>query len=246
MKFRVAITVLVALIVAAGALFLSFFLYMSSAIHPVETRRITPGIVALKNSFVNAFIVQDGTNAIAIDAGISEKDLLRELGKAGIPPAAVSHVFFTHSDGDHTGGAKAFSSAVFLLSDEEAKLARHEVKRKIFGMEMYNTMPVPYKTFHDGQTWKIGNIRVEAILTPGHTPGSTSFLVNGTDLFTGDLMILNRGKADITRKLLNNDSAQSSNSIRMLANRGVNYARIMTAHSGVTFDAKGAFSGFRN
>ncbi|HVO66121.1 MAG TPA: MBL fold metallo-hydrolase [Syntrophales bacterium] len=49
------------------------------------------------------------------------------------------------------------------------------------------------KVIKDGQTWKIGRLKLEAIHSPGHTPGSMSYLLYDPDgapwmVFTGDAL----------------------------------------------------------
>jgi len=40
----------------------------------------------------------------------------------------------------------------------------------------------------DGEKLATGGLEIEAILTPGHAAGHVAFLVNGTDLFTADVL----------------------------------------------------------
>jgi glyoxylase-like metal-dependent hydrolase (beta-lactamase superfamily II)/rhodanese-related sulfurtransferase len=44
----------------------------------------------------------------------------------------------------------------------------------------------PYQTIGDGETVSVGSVAIEAVHTPGHTSGMTSFLVEDTVLLTGD------------------------------------------------------------
>jgi len=43
-------------------------------------------------------------------------------------------------------------------------------------------------TFDDGDVLHFGDLIVEVLYTPGHTAGQCSLLVNGTDLFTADVL----------------------------------------------------------
>jgi hydroxyacylglutathione hydrolase len=50
----------------------------------------------------------------------------------------------------------------------------------------------------DGQTWRIGRLKIKAIHTPGHTPGSMSYLLHDPDgnpwvLFSGDALFSGDG-----------------------------------------------------
>ena len=49
----------------------------------------------------------------------------------------------------------------------------------------------------DNEVLKVGNLKIKVIHTPGHTPGSACFLVNG-NLFTGDtLFVGDVGRSDL-------------------------------------------------
>src|SRR5262249_39725142 len=44
------------------------------------------------------------------------------------------------------------------------------------------------ETIRDGETLSTGGLEVEAISTPGHASGHLAFLVNGSDVFTADVL----------------------------------------------------------
>jgi glyoxylase-like metal-dependent hydrolase (beta-lactamase superfamily II) len=87
----------------------------------------------------------------------------------------------------------------------------------------------------------IGNVKVKAISTPGHTPGSTSYLINDKFLFTGDTLRLIKGKVEPFTWWLNLDRKAMRESIRKLA-KLQNIELLATAHTGYTKDFKGAMS----
>ena len=43
-------------------------------------------------------------------------------------------------------------------------------------------------TLGDGEKLSAGGLEIEAIYTPGHAAGHLAFLVNGTDVFTADVL----------------------------------------------------------
>lgn len=55
-------------------------------------------------------------------------------------------------------------------------------------------------------------------MTPGHTPGSMCYLVNGRDLFTGDSLSLKAGRAGLFNEFFNMDSETQKKSLRKLKN----------------------------
>ena len=90
-----------------------------------------------------------------------------------------------------------------------------------------------YSLLSDGDVITVGTIRVQAIATPGHTPGVMSFLVNDHVLFTGDTLALRNGQAYTFCRLFNKDTAMQRESIRKLASlSGINL--LCTAHTGCT------------
>ncbi len=49
------------------------------------------------------------TTRVLVDAGFSERELTRRLGRAGCMPADIDAIFITHEHGDHVGRSLAFS-----------------------------------------------------------------------------------------------------------------------------------------
>lgn len=119
------------------------------------------------------------------------------------------------------------------------------VKRRLMGREMEGSLDLPYVTMKENAVMNIGKIKIKAIPTPGHTSGSTAYLVNGRYLFTGDLLVLRDGKAEVTSSMLNNDHELSKQSIRKLARELQGVRIILTAHSGFTTDFERAMTGFK-
>jgi glyoxylase-like metal-dependent hydrolase (beta-lactamase superfamily II)/rhodanese-related sulfurtransferase len=92
----------------------------------------------------------------------------------------LDSIIDTHTHADHPTGA-------FLLKDlTEARLIMHR------------RAPVPVATEHveDGDTIHVGDIALEVLYTPGHTPDSIS-LYTGDRVFTGDVLLIGgTGRAD--------------------------------------------------
>jgi glyoxylase-like metal-dependent hydrolase (beta-lactamase superfamily II)/rhodanese-related sulfurtransferase len=56
----------------------------------------------------------------------------------------------------------------------------------------------PFSPLGDGDALEVGSAKLEAIRTPGHTPESTSYLLDGRALFTGDTLFLSSvGRPDL-------------------------------------------------
>src|SRR6185295_9178172 len=63
------------------------------------------------------------------------------------------------------------------LFESGGKLDFHYGKFKEFAFEPAKVE----RTFKDGEVIKLGDIEITALLTPGHTQGSTTFVMNITD-----------------------------------------------------------------
>jgi glyoxylase-like metal-dependent hydrolase (beta-lactamase superfamily II) len=119
----------------------------------------------------NAYVVrcrQTG-EAILVDAA-NEHELLVPLCKQ----LGVRRVLTTHGHFDHIQAVEACRDAGIDVgvAAEDAKM-----------------LPSYDFVIDDEDVISVGDLRLEAIHTPGHTPGSTSFLLEGEPiLFTGDTL----------------------------------------------------------
>ena len=97
----------------------------------------------------------------------------------------ISHVLETHLHADHLSGARALAAAT------GAELALNP-------SEAY---PPPHADLRDGQLiggWSGGAAALEVMHTPGHTPGSTSYLLGDAAVFSGDVLFLESvGRPDL-------------------------------------------------
>lgn len=209
----------------------------SRKLSPLETREIVSGVHAVRDSYVNLFLFKTNDGYIAIDAGNNKRQVQQELTRLGIDPKKVSAVFLTHSDVDHIGACSLFQNAVIYLSKAEEQMVNGQTHRFLF---MKNKLDLPHALLENNQILNISGVRIKAFLTPGHTPGSMSFLINDTYLFAGDSMGLKNGKVTGFNDVFNMDSQLQRRSITQLADLpGVKY--VFTAHYGFVDSYETAF-----
>ena len=186
--------------------------------------------------------VKDG-NVICIDTGMSVRSTTNGLRRLGLDPATVSHVFLTHSDFDHVGGLAALPGAAVYLSADEAQMVDGTTARS-FGLLRNSLSGREWTPCRDGEVVNAGGIKVVAIATPGHTPGSMSYLIEDRYLFVGDALRLVKGVVRPFLKLLVMDMPMHLASLRKLA--AVGEARLLfTAHSGHTSEVAVAMRDWR-
>ena len=120
-----------------------------------------------------------------------------DMKKFGLNPADIKYVFITHGHGDHYGGAKYFQDKY------HARVATADWDYIINTPARENGPPKPNKdiTVTDGQDFKIGSVTIHAILSPGHTPATESFIFPVKDKGVERIMFMmggtNYGKTQI-------------------------------------------------
>ena len=124
----------------------------------------------------NAYLVADreGGHAILIDGNDVTEPLIAKAQELGV---TVDAIFVTHWHGDHVAGIDAYRERF------GAPVIAHEwTKRRLEGELEVD------RTVGDGDVLELGDLRVEVLDTPGHTAGQLSLLVNGSDVFTADVL----------------------------------------------------------
>ena len=205
---------------------------------PVETRQVTEDVYSIKTKYVNMYLVKDGGQFIAIDAGTKKGAVKDELKKLDIDPDRVRAVLLTHSDNDHAGGISLFDKAVIYLPEDEEQVINGETGRFLWFGNKIDTEN--YKLLKD-KSFRIGDLKIRLIPTPGHTAGSTCYIVNDKYLFTGDAVALDNGTIARFPKIINKNARKAKRSMNNLTGLdGVQY--IFTAHYGYTDNYKAATS----
>jgi len=138
-----------------------------------------------------SIVVDDETGeALVVDPGDEAPRILEALARAGARPVALLH---THGHFDHVAGTaevhRKTSAAIRLHPEDDFLYAMLVRQGMMFGFRFDEPLPVTAPLF-DGEEIAFGASRMRAIHTPGHSPGSTCFLLGGAApvLFTGDTL----------------------------------------------------------
>ena len=119
----------------------------------------------------NVFVIRckETGEAVLIDAA-NEHDFLREVAQV----TGVRRVLTTHGHWDHIQAIAAFR-------DDGIDIA--------IGEQDSSMLPAYDLIIQDGEVTEVGRLRLSHLHTPGHTPGSMSFVLEGTPwLFAGDTL----------------------------------------------------------
>lgn len=135
--------------------------------------------------------------ALVIDPAGDEERIVRRVREKGF---TLKYIVNTHGHSDHTCG----NSKVKELTG--AKIIVHELDNEMFnsaqGQEMarqwgFEPSPPADITVKDGDAIIVGDVSLEVIHTPGHTPGGMCLLSDG-NLFSGDTLFVGGiGRTDL-------------------------------------------------
>lgn len=132
-------------------------------------------------------LTKDGKTALVVDP--AQPRVFEEIEKRGLIPVCV---LLTHCHFDHVGG-------VGVLQENGARVFCSETEKPLVGTEadlfsVFGAPRVAYtvdETFSDGEEKTLCGLRVQLLLTPGHTAGSACYLVTDGEeriLLTGDTL----------------------------------------------------------
>jgi glyoxylase-like metal-dependent hydrolase (beta-lactamase superfamily II) len=123
----------------------------------------------------NAYLLASGPGGkgVLIDGNDDLGPLLERAEQDGIE---ITHILVTHPHLDHVAGLaeaqRRLGGPPLVAHGETAAELEEEVG----------------ETIADGGRLVTGELEIEAISTPGHAAGHLAFLVNGSDVFTADVL----------------------------------------------------------
>ena len=134
-----------------------------------------------------AYYIESNGEAAIIDPLREVQPYLKKAKQAG---ATIKYIFETHFHADFVSG--------------HVDLAQQSGAKIIYGP----TAQTNFASYiaEDGETFKIGELTITTLHTPGHTPESTTYLLSDKDgqpycIFTGDtLFIGDVGRPDLVQK----------------------------------------------
>ena len=127
-------------------------------------------------------------DAVVVDPAYAAGDLLDALESDGM---GLSGVLVTHHHPDHVGGSMmGFELKGLAELLERVSVPVHVNTHEALWVSRVTGIPMSDLTTHvHGDTVEVGDIEIELLHTPGHTPGSQCFLLDGR-LVAGDTLFL--------------------------------------------------------
>lgn len=162
----------------------------SEHLEPVKVGDLNDGgeiyqFVRIGKGCLSYMVVSDGEAAVVDATRMTDifLDFAQSIG------AKITHVFDTHLHADHISGGRTIAektSATYWLPPKDA-----------------TEVTFAYQPLEDGNNVTIGNttINIHALYSPGHTIGSTSFVVDEKFLLSGDILFIDSiGRPDLAGK----------------------------------------------
>jgi hydroxyacylglutathione hydrolase len=141
----------------------------------------------------NCYVVradESAADCLVIDAGFEIDQLMEALARNGLTPTAV---VLTHGHVDHIAGLEALRARfpgirVYIHKLDAPMLADPESNLSAFIEGPLTTGPAEV-LLEDGDTVEEAGVRLEVLLTPGHTPGGICLYARDEGLvFVGDTL----------------------------------------------------------
>lgn len=162
----------------------------SEHLEPVKIGELTDGgslyqFVRIGKGCLSYMVISGGEAAV-VDT-LRMTDVFEQF--ANEHDATIRHTLDTHLHADHISGGRKLAEktgATYWLPPKDAE-----------------EVTFPYEKLEEGRNITVGNttIQIEPIYSPGHTIGSTSFIVDEQYLLTGDILFIESiGRPDLAGK----------------------------------------------
>lgn len=160
----------------------------------------------------NAHVIApvNGSDCAVVDPGAEGQRIVEAIRHAGL---TVRYILTTHGHGDHTGAAATIKrelGGVYVVHESDEQLVANPEPWIIEQLGEFESPPAVDLKVRGGETLPIGDLNIDVIATPGHTPGSVCYRCENV-VFTGDTLF----KGSIGRyDLPGGDGGQELASIR--------------------------------
>lgn len=196
---------------------------------------IIPGVYTFTGLMVGrVYLLEDPDGLTIIDAGLgfAAARILKQLRQKGHSPQDVKRLLVTHAHPDHIGGLRALQqatgAAVIASAAEQPYLEGKKpmprapksdligISRLMYGQATLVDQPVPVnRTLQDGEMMAEVLDGLQAVYTPGHSPGHTSYWHPEKGiLFSGDVIMRMTGNLSLPIAAFTPSMDENKRSIR--------------------------------
>ncbi len=160
----------------------------------VKPFQVAPGVwYVAGQTWVGCYLIDTGDGLILLDTAIPESVylLVDSIYQLGYKPEDIKKILISHAHFDHCGGAaamKALTGADLYMSREDYEFMKACYDESMIPDSGSHTQDFePDCFFSDEEPIVQGNIAIHTMLTPGHTPGCTSFFWQAKNPVNGEV-----------------------------------------------------------
>jgi len=161
----------------------------SNWVKPIKPYRVVGNIYYVGSEGLSAWLITSSEGHIVLDGGLSAeggKLIERNIATLGFKLADVKVLINTHAHYDHAGGLAQLKADIPTAklwasrADEPALKVGHHIGDNDNGPTPFPAVKVD-RSFGDETKLKVGETTLVAHLTPGHTPGCTTWTMAVTE-----------------------------------------------------------------
>jgi phosphoribosyl 1,2-cyclic phosphodiesterase len=169
----------------------------------------------------NSAVVSSSTTRILVDAGLSCREILNRMRKAGEDPESLSAIVVTHEHSDHVGGlgvlARKLKVPVYITGPTHSawfRLVKHEAKRA--GEQARDLERRQF--FEAGRSFQIGDVSVMPFTIPHDAADPVGFTFKAEGVKIGIVTDLGYMSANVKEHLRRSDvlMIESNHDVEML------------------------------
>ncbi|MGO8949942.1 MAG: MBL fold metallo-hydrolase [Ktedonobacterales bacterium] len=171
-----------------------------------STGDLTPRVNCIPTGLLEAncylVVCPQTAEALLIDPGADPDRILEQIKATG---CRITRILHTHGHFDHISATESILAGL----EKPVPVAAHAADAYLYVREarargarysypVPDILAVPNQYLSDGDQVEVGNLQLEVIHTPGHTPGSISLICGTTCVFTGDTLFRHAvGRTDL-------------------------------------------------
>lgn len=148
---------------------------------PYPAHHIAGNVCYVGTADLGCYLITGSQGHILINTGLADSPplILAGLRALGIDPRAIRILLTNQAHYDHVGGfaeMRRLTGAQIWATGADARLLRDGGASDPGGMARFRPVKVD-RVLKDGEAIRLGDLCLTVIGTPGHTPGSASYLM---------------------------------------------------------------------